>query len=102
MFEVSMGNFEELSYTEDFKKDIEKLPPSFSVTDKENRQKFEKFFGRWGHSVVTKAFGGGCVEVKITSDGWDTSSDQFASKKAELTAAFNGGFFRDHTHMTST
>ena len=42
---------------------------------------------------MTKAFGGGSVEAKIVGEGWGTSSDEFASKKAELTAAFNGGLF---------
>ena len=31
MFELSMGNYKELSFTEDFKSDVQKLPKEFKV-----------------------------------------------------------------------
>ena len=47
-----------LPLTSDFKSDVESLPERFLFSDEVNRKEFEKFFARWGHCVVTKAFGG--------------------------------------------
>ena len=52
---------------EDFKESVKKLPSTFNVLDKENQDIFLKFFLRWGHFVVTKAYGGGCIEIKINT-----------------------------------
>jgi len=66
---VSMGNFEDLAITRDFRSDVEALPDKFCASDEGKRRPFEKFFERWGHCVVRKAFGGGSIVVKIVSDG---------------------------------
>ena len=75
MFELSMGNYKELSFTEDFKSDVQKLPKEFKVEDLDNRESFAKFFNRWGHFVVTKAYGGGSVEVRIDANNWLSSGN---------------------------
>jgi len=93
MFEVSMGNFDELSFTEDFKRDVKNLPDNFAVDDEQNRARFETFFGIWGHFVITSAFGGGSVEMKINTHGLSTEENNISNIKAELTAAFSGGLF---------
>ena len=93
MFELSMGNYEELSFTEDFKSDVQKLPKEFRVTDQDNRKNIEKFFNRWGHFVITKAYGGGSVEARVNVNNWSSFGSSTTDIKAELTAAFSGGPF---------
>ena len=58
-----------------------------------NRDEFEKFFGRWGHVVVTSVYGGGSLELKVSSLGLDSSSRSMTDLKASLTAAISGVTF---------
>ena len=44
IFEVSMGNFDEVSFTKEFSADVRNLPAHLAITDKDNRQAFEWFF----------------------------------------------------------
>ena len=37
VFQISMANFDECVFTEDFKKDVKKLPDSYKISDKNNR-----------------------------------------------------------------
>ena len=84
MFEVSMANFEDLNFTEDFKKDAKNLPAKYTITDKANRQSFVKFFNRWGHFVVTKVFGGGSAEIQINMNCQSKSGSDFNCIKSKL------------------
>ena len=66
---VSMGNMEDLHITQNFRSDVEVLPDKFCLSAEGKRRVFERFFQKWGHCVVSKAFGGGHIEVTIVSDG---------------------------------
>ena len=90
IFEVSMGNFDEVSFTKEFLAAVQNLPAHLAITDKDNRQAFERFFDRWGHFVVTKAYGGGCVEVKVNASSFSSEKDKSFDLQAELKAAING------------
>ena len=41
-----------------FRSDVEGLPDNLCPSDEGKRRAFEKFFERWGHCVVRRAFGG--------------------------------------------
>ena len=63
-----MSQFENVEFTEDFKLNVRNLPDKFDIKEEDNRRKFELFFQKWGHVVITQAFGGGSIEIKISSD----------------------------------
>ena len=90
MFEVSMGNFDEVTFTKEFMHDVENLPAHLDILNKDNRQAFEMFFDQWGHFVVAKAYGGGCVEVKVNASSSSTDEAKNFDLKSELKAAING------------
>ena len=97
MFELKMANFKEyvkkgIEFTTDFVSAVHELPESYDKDDSANRDKFERFFNRFGHFIVTAAYGGGSIETKVTSQhGSDTMS--FEEVKACLSASFSGGLF---------
>ena len=90
MFEVSLGNFDEVNFTKEFMHDVENLPAHLDILNKDNRQAFEMFFDQWGQFVVAKAYGGGCVEVKINASSSSTDEAKNFDLKSELKAAING------------
>ena len=65
MFELKIGNYEEylsnetMSFTRDFESNVEKLPSTYDQKDSSCRSTFEKFFNRFGHFLVSAAYGGG-------------------------------------------
>ena len=73
---VSIGNFESenVSFTNDFKTAVRRLPEQYTGGEEE-KQKFEGFFGRFGHVVVTSAYIGGAVEVTTHSKIIQRSKD---------------------------
>ena len=95
MFELSMGNFmsNDIVLTEDFKNAVKNLPKVFNVEDAGVRSKFEQFFDRWGHFVVTKAIGGGSVELRVNTSSFSSQLKDVNSIKGSLIASFNSGFF---------
>ena len=95
MFELSMGNFmsNDIVLTEDFKNAVKNLPKEFNVEDAGVRSKFEQFFDRWGHFVVTKAIGGGSVELRVNTSSLSSQFKDVNSIKGSLIASFNSGFF---------
>ena len=54
MFEVTMGNFDQVTFTKEFETEAKNLPAHVALDDRDNRKAFERFFDRWGHFVVTK------------------------------------------------
>ena len=72
LFELELGNYREclkngMTFTEDFKSSVAKLPSRYDKCDKSSVTKFKNFFDRFGHFVVSSAYGGGSVEVKSSS-----------------------------------
>ena len=90
MFRVSFPSVRRLSLTEEFKSAANELPDAFEPTNADNRNNYKKFFDKWGHFVVTQAFGGGSVELKINCSS--SSSVEFEEMKLKLLASFNAGF----------
>lgn len=54
---------------------------------------FERFFNRFGHFIVSSAYGGGAIEMKVTGQKSENESQSFDEIKATLSACFSGGFW---------
>ena len=98
MFELKMANFKEyikkgIEFTSDFVSAVDELPESYDKDDPANRSKFERFFNRFGHFIVTAAYGGGSIETKATSQQHGSDAMTFEEVKACLSASFSGGLF---------
>ena len=98
MFELKMANFNEyvkkgIKFTDDFVLAVDKLPESYNKNDPANRSKFERFFNRFGHFIVTAAYGGGSIETKVTSQQFGGVDMSFKEVKACLSASFCGSLF---------
>ena len=98
MFELKMANIEDhlmkgIEFTSDFESSVYELPESYDKNDPANRSKFERFFNRFGHFIVTAAYGGGSIETKVTSQQYGSSTMSFEEVKACLSASFSGGLF---------
>ena len=98
MFELKMANFKEyvkkgIEFTSDFVSAVHELPESYDKDDSANRNKFERFFNRFGHFIVTSAYGGGSIETKVTSQQHGSNAMSFEEVKACLSASFSGGLF---------
>ena len=96
MFELKMANFKEyikngIEFTSDFVSAVNELPESYDKDDPANRSKFERFFNRFGHFIVTAAYGGGSIEAKVTSQQHGSDAMSFEDVKAYLLASFSGG-----------
>ena len=98
MFQLKMANFKEyvrkgIEFTSDFKYAVDELPESYDKNDSANRSKFERFFNRFGHFIVTAAYGGGSVETKVTCEQHGSDAMSFEEVKACLSALFSGVLF---------
>ena len=95
LFEVKLGNYKDylnhgMTFTEDFKSEVAKLPRKYDKSDDSCVSKFEKFFNRFGHFVVSSAYGGGSVEVKCSREAVGSTKTSLAEAKACLTATLEG------------
>ncbi|CAB4017677.1 sonic hedgehog [Paramuricea clavata] len=95
MFEIKFGNYEEyldkgVTFTKDFRSDVGKLPCTYDKNDPSCRSSFERFFNRFGHFLVSSAYGGGSVEVKCSREMVGSATASLAEAKAVLTEAFEG------------
>ena len=86
-YQVAMGNFSQLPRTPEFEADVDHLPATFDPQDDEQVDLFETFFSRWGHFVITRVYGGGCVAVNISSSS--SSADDFEKVKVISTVKSN-------------
>ena len=98
MFELEMANFKEyvkkgIEFTSAFVSAVHELPESYDKNDPANRSKFERFFNRFGHFIVTAAYGGGSIETKVTSQQHGSNTMSFEEMKECLLASFSGGLF---------
>ncbi len=91
-----MGNYEEdqenknISFTRDFVSGVNKLPSTYDKSDSDCKNKFERFFDRFGHFVVSSAYAGGTVEVKCTKTVVGTKTKSLTETKACLAATLEG------------
>ena len=95
LFELKLGNYKDylnhgMTFTDDFKSDVAKLPNKYDKSDDGCVSKFERFFNRFGHFVVSSAYGGGSVEIKCSSGAVRSTETSLADAKACLTAALEG------------
>ena len=98
MFELKMANFKDyvkkgIEFTDDFVSEVDKLPEGYDKNDPANRRKFKRFFNRFGHFIVTAAYGGGSIETKVTNQQYGSDAMSFREVKACLSASFFGGLF---------
>ena len=99
LFELSMGNFKDkaIVLTEDFTEAVKELPKCFDVENASIRTKFQRFFDRWGHFVVTKAIGGGAVELRVNTSSFGSHIYDTDAIRGSLIASFSSGFFNTDT-----
>ena len=95
LFELKLGNYRDylnrgMTFTEDFKSDVAKLPSKYDKSDDSCVTKFKIFFNRFGHFVVSSAYGGGSVEIKCSSGALRSTKISLAEAKACLTATLDG------------
>ena len=95
LFELKLGNYREylnrgMTFTKDFKSDVAKLPSTYDKNNPSCVSKFERFFNRFGHFVVSSAYGGGSVEIKCSSEAVGSTKTSLADAKACLTATLEG------------
>ena len=98
MFQLKMANFKEyvrkgIHFTSDFVCAVAELPDSYDKNDSANRSKFERFFNRFGHFIVTAAYGGGSIETKVTCQQHGRNATSFLEVKNCLSTFFSGGLF---------
>ena len=88
---INIGNFisKAISFTRDFLSAVRELPDRFTDEEK-NKQKFKKFFNRFGHFVVTSAYVGGAVEVKTRSESLEKSKHEEESVDGSIGAKILG------------
>ncbi|CAB4041517.1 sonic hedgehog, partial [Paramuricea clavata] len=95
MFEIKIGNYKEslnngMTFTSDFESDVANLPSTYNKSEPSCRSHFERFFNRFGHFLVSSAFGGGSVEIKCSRETIGGTSASLEEAKASLTAACEG------------
>ena len=93
LFELKFENYKEhlnrgMTFTEDFKSDVKNLPRKYDNSDPLCVSKFERFFDRFGHFLVSAAYGGGSVEIKCSREAVGSTKTSFV--KAQLAAKLEG------------
>ena len=90
---ISVANFKskDISFTNDFISAVNELPNQYT-DNKNEKQKFERFFNRFGHFVVTSAYIGGAVEVKTCADSSEVTRGEEASIGGSVTSKLAGLF----------
>ena len=103
LFEISLdmkNSVDKLS--SEFKEDVKALPGNFQVNVVGNRQIFERFLNRWGPFVVTKAYGGGSIELKMNPRAVMLDVGDLDFLRGTLTAAFRSGYFDSNTSFAAS
>jgi hypothetical protein len=96
LFELKLGNYKEylnqgmMTFTEDFKSAVAKLPRTYDESDSSCVREFKQFFDRFGHFLVASAYGGGSVEVKCSKKVIESDDMSVVDAKACLAAALEG------------
>ena len=89
LFELKLGNYRDylnngMTFTKDFKSDVAKLPSKYDRNNRSCVNMFERFFNRFGHFLVSSAYGGGSVEGKYTREVVGSAKTSLAEVKAYL------------------
>ena len=77
-----------MTFTDDFESEVAKLPRKYDLDDPSCRNVFERFFNRFGHFLVSSAYGGGSVELKCSRETIGETKASVAEAKCNLAAAF--------------
>ncbi len=93
MFELKIGNYEEylnngMTFTTDFKSEVEKLPSTYNKGSHKCRREFKRFFDRFGHFLVSSLYAGGSVEIKCNRKIVDSETTSVEEVKTCLAASF--------------
>ena len=89
LFELNLTSLDELKVSEGFLNDTMDLPDDFNIRDDKNRLKYELFFQTWGHFLVTRAYGGGSVELKISKKSKMFGKVNYNNLKVEILSALS-------------
>jgi hypothetical protein len=95
LFELKLGNYEEslkhgMAFMEDFTSAVAKLPSAYDKSNPSCVSKFQRFFNRFGHFLVSSAYGGGSVEVKCHRETVESKNTNLTEAKACLAATLEG------------
>ncbi len=93
LFQVEIDNLQhpDMKVTEAFTKAVtDKLPDAYDGSSDKNRLDYADFFGRWGHFIVSSAFGGGSIEAKVNIEAAENSKEAEDEAKMELDATLEG------------
>ena len=94
MFKMKIANFKDeengITFTKDFESEVKQLPDEYKKDDPKNRKCFERFFNRFGHFIVSSAYGGGAVEMIVSEQSVKSGDEKknLEEAKASLPSAF--------------
>ena len=92
---MKIANFKEenngIVFTKDFESEVKKLPDKYKKDDPKNRKCFERFFNRFGHFIVSSAYGGGAVEMTVSEQSLKSEDEK--KNLEETTSSFPGRLF---------
>ena len=89
LFELSFTDYNRATLSKEFQADVKDLPNKYNLESDEDRLKFRRFFDRWGHFFVRRAYGGGSIEVKINKSSLQTECSDEYDMKAKIMASFS-------------
>ena len=101
LFEVFMANIPlgKDSYTHDFITAVDEMPAKKDGICSPGQKTWTQFFNRWGPFVITKASGGGSIEVLVESGSLSADSTKNEQIKAHLKTAHNIIFSKGSTNV---
>ena len=106
-FRLEINDLSQLQIADQFVNAVQsnRLPWAYEKNSPQNRAAHEDFFNSWGHFVISSAYGGGSLELKVKSSGSEMSVE--AEKKAllQVQAQFKGvtaGLDFDHSDAVGT
>ena len=91
LFKLTIKNFKNcrkkgITFTEDFKSAVEKLPIMYDKSDPNCVSTFESFFECFGHFVISSAYVGGSVEITCSREAVGSEDANVADAKGLLKA----------------
>ena len=100
---MKIANFKEenngIVFTKDFESEVKKLPDKYKKDDPKNRKCFERFFNRFGHFIVSSAYGGGAVEMTVSEQSLKSEDEKKILE--ETTSSFPSRLFGFGAEATS-
>ncbi|XP_065639451.1 uncharacterized protein LOC136072230 [Hydra vulgaris] len=89
LFKVEIKESTELKLTNEFKKHVNLLPDKYNRYDSSNKSLYQSFFNRWGHFIVSSAYGGGSVEISQFTEDAKNFEESSTSSQFLLETSFD-------------